>query len=55
MARYEFIAAYLLTNRKNGTLYAGSTSDLVQRMEQHKRGRGAIPGEVDMMIVPSGL
>ena len=41
MARYEFIAAYLLTNRKNGTLYAGSTSDLVQRMEQHKLGQGS--------------
>ena len=28
MGRFDFIAAYLLAIRKNGTLYAGSTADL---------------------------
>ena len=27
---------YLLTSRRNGTLYVGVTSDLVQRVWQHK-------------------
>lgn len=27
---------YLLANKKNGTLYTGSTSDLVQRVWEHK-------------------
>ena len=29
---------YILTNRPNGTLYIGVTSDLVQRMAQHRDG-----------------
>ena len=29
-------AVYLLASRKNGTLYAGVTSNLVQRVWQHK-------------------
>lgn len=41
MARYDFIAVYMLANRKTGTLYVGSTSDLVQRMEQHRLGKGS--------------
>jgi putative endonuclease len=32
---------YILTNRSR-TLYTGVTSDLVRRMEQHKRG--SVPG-----------
>ena len=27
---------YLLANKRNGTLYAGSTSDLVKRIWEHK-------------------
>ncbi len=27
---------YILTNKKNGTLYVGSTSNLILRMETHK-------------------
>ena len=27
---------YILTNKKNGTLYVGVTSDLIKRMWQHK-------------------
>lgn len=42
MARFDFIAAYMLANRKNGTLYAGSTADLAARMEAHKAGTGSI-------------
>jgi putative endonuclease len=29
---------YIVTNRKNGVLYIGSTSNLVQRMAQHRSG-----------------
>ncbi len=41
MARYDSIATYILANRKNGTLYTGVTSDLFQRIEQHKLGKGS--------------
>lgn len=27
---------YILTNKRNGTLYIGSTTDLVHRVEEHK-------------------
>jgi len=27
---------YILTNKKNGTLYTGVTSDLIKRVYQHK-------------------
>lgn len=27
---------YIITNKRNGTLYIGATSDLVQRIYQHK-------------------
>lgn len=42
MARYDFIAVYLLANRKQGTLYCGVTSDLPTRLDQHKRGAGSV-------------
>ena len=29
-------AIYILSNKKNGTLYTGVTSNLVQRIHQHK-------------------
>ena len=31
---------YLLANKRNGTIYAGVTSDLVQRVWQHREGLG---------------
>ena len=33
---------YIMTNRPNGTLYVGVTSDLVRRIWQHRVG--AVPG-----------
>ncbi|QLH43874.1 MAG: GIY-YIG nuclease family protein [Coxiellaceae bacterium] len=33
---------YILTNKRNGTLYIGVTSDLLKRIGQHKSG--VIPG-----------
>jgi putative endonuclease len=38
MARYDFIAVYILASARNGTLYTGISSDLLTRMSQHKRG-----------------
>jgi putative endonuclease len=29
---------YIMTNRKNGTLYIGVTSELAQRIHQHRTG-----------------
>jgi putative endonuclease len=42
MPRRPFIAVYLMTNRRHGTLYIGVTSDLVTRVVQHRDGE--IPG-----------
>lgn len=35
-------AVYIVTNRRNGTLYTGVTSNLVQRIYQHKQSE--VPG-----------
>jgi putative endonuclease len=35
-------AVYIVTNKRNGTLYTGVTSDLVKRISQHREG--ATPG-----------
>ena len=35
-------AVYIMANRKNGTLYTGVTSNLVQRVWQHRDA--AVPG-----------
>jgi len=32
-------AVYIMANRRNGTLYTGVTSALVQRIWQHKQGK----------------
>lgn len=42
MAAYDLIAVYLMASRRNGTLYLGVTSDLLQRGLEHREGR--VPG-----------
>ncbi|WP_233348809.1 GIY-YIG nuclease family protein [Henriciella algicola] len=42
MARFDLIATYMMANRKTGTLYTGSTSDLWTRIGQHKSGKGSV-------------
>ena len=32
---------YILTNKRNGTLYIGVTENLATRMDQHKAGKGS--------------
>ena len=41
LARYDFIAVYIIANCKQGALYTGVTSNLAKRMELHKLGRGS--------------
>ncbi len=36
--RYHAVAVYIMTNQKHGTLYIGVTSNLIQRIAQHKSG-----------------
>jgi putative endonuclease len=38
VARDAFIAVYMISNRKHGTLYIGVTSDLITRVGQHRCG-----------------
>jgi putative endonuclease len=33
-------AVYIMGNRRNGALYTGVTSDLIQRVWQHRQGLG---------------
>ena len=39
MARFDFIAVYILASQQNGTIYIGVTSDLLSRINDHKQGR----------------
>ncbi|MEZ5973026.1 MAG: GIY-YIG nuclease family protein [Hyphomonadaceae bacterium] len=39
MGRYEFIAVYIMASRRNGTIYVGVTSNLLQRGHAHREGR----------------
>ena len=34
-------AVYLLASQRNGTLYCGSTGDLIRRVWEHKKGVGS--------------
>lgn len=39
MASWDrIIAVYIVVNRKQGTIYTGVTSNLVQRIDQHRDG-----------------
>ncbi|NCT68071.1 MAG: GIY-YIG nuclease family protein [Rhodanobacteraceae bacterium] len=38
MPRARRPCVYMLASRRNGTLYVGVTSDLIQRVWQHKNG-----------------
>ncbi|MDZ4690532.1 GIY-YIG nuclease family protein [Terricaulis sp.] len=38
MSRFEFIAVYIMTSQRNGTLYLGVTGNLPQRAQQHREG-----------------
>ena len=38
MSRFNFIAAYIMADRKNGALHIGSAPDLVERVRRHKQG-----------------
>ena len=38
MSRFEFIAVYIMASKRNGTLYLGVTTNLVQRAFQHREG-----------------
>ncbi len=42
MGRDKITAAYLLANKPNGTLYVGSTRDLIERVWLHRSGQGAV-------------
>jgi putative endonuclease len=37
----KFYYVYILTNKPNGILYTGMTSELAARMDQHKSGAGS--------------
>jgi len=38
VGRDAFIAVYMMSNRRHGTIYIGVTSELLTRVAQHKAG-----------------
>ncbi len=49
MAKMLGSFVYIVTNKRNGTLYTGVSSDLIQRVGQHKAG------EIDGFLQRNGL
>ena len=39
MSRSNWV--YIMTNKRNGTLYTGSTSNLEYRVQDHRNGKGS--------------
>ena len=44
-------AVYIMANRRNGTIYTGVTSDLVQRVWQPKEGKVGFTGRYDCKLL----
>ena len=49
--RERYPAVYIMANRRNGTLYTGVTSQLVQRVWQHREGVGGFSGRYDCKML----
>ncbi len=49
--RERYPAVYIMANRRNGTLYAGVTSHLVQRVWQHREGLGGFSKRYDCKML----
>ncbi|GAA0865045.1 GIY-YIG nuclease family protein [Sphingopyxis soli] len=44
-------AVYIMANKRNGTLYTGVTSQLVQRVWQHREGSGGFSERYDCKLL----
>ncbi len=44
-------AVYIMASPRNGTLYTGVTSDLVQRVWQHKTGATGFTGQYECKLL----
>jgi putative endonuclease len=49
--RERYPAVYILANKRNGTLYTGVTSQLMQRVSQHREGMGGFSGRYDCKML----
>ncbi|SBV32503.1 Excinuclease ABC, C subunit domain protein [uncultured Sphingopyxis sp.] len=49
--RERLPAVYIMANKRNGTLYTGMTSNLVQRVWQHREGLGGFSRRYDCKML----
>jgi len=49
--RERLPAVYIMANQRNGTLYTGVTSNLVQRVWQHREGQGGFSQRYDCKML----
>jgi putative endonuclease len=49
--RERLPAVYIMANRRNGTLYTGVTSNLPQRVWQHREGLGGFSSRYDCKML----